>query len=313
MYRLGENTLRYAIVGGTGMIGSWLAGHLRARGDRVWILTRRSPRGEDEIQWDPNRGIQSPGRLEGLDAVFNLSGAHIADRPWTASRRRLLMESRVGATAVLLESFAKLDQPPKAYVGVSHIGLFGDRGDAYIEDNAPPGTGFLSDLSVAWEAAHLSAEDLGARACVLRMCTVLSPTGGSFPLLLKPFKYVGGWLGNGQQYLSWISIRDCTKALVYLADNPDATGCYNGTVPEPVRNKAWCQALGRVMDVPVVTHAPKWALRGALGELADDLYLASVRAVPRRLLDEGFSFQDPDIDLTFRWLVDEMTKRGLDV
>ena len=144
----GEKTLRYAIVGGTGMIGSWLAGHLRARGDHVWILTRQSPRGEDEIQWHPSRGIQSVGRLEGLDAVFNLSGAHIADRPWTSNRRQLLMESRVGATAVLLESFAKLDEPPKAYVGVSHIGLFGDKGDVFIEDDDPPGGGFLSDLCV---------------------------------------------------------------------------------------------------------------------------------------------------------------------
>jgi hypothetical protein len=137
----------------------------------------------------------------------------------------------------------------------------------------------------------------------------ISPTGGAFPLLVQPFHYVGGWLGNGQQYMSWLSIRDCVHALMHLADNPDTSGCYNGSVPDPVRNKEWCQALGRVMNRPVVTHAPKWALRGALGELADGIFLASVRARPRRLLESGFEFRDPMIEPTFRWLLEEMDKR----
>ncbi len=301
-----EGILRYAIVGGTGTIGSWLAHVLRARGDEVWIVTRRLPRSEHEVQWDPTRGIHERGRLEGLDAIFNLAGAHIADRPWTRRRRQILVESRVNATEVLLESLARLDAPPRAYVGVGHIGLFGDRGDAVIDDDDPPASGFLAELAVAWEGAHLQAESIGCRASVLRLCMVLAPHGGAFPLLVRPFRYVGGWLGDGRQYISWMSIRDATAALIHLADTEGLSGGFNGSVPEPIRNRDWCRALGRVMHVPVVTHAPKWAIRGALGELADGIFLASLRVVPRKLLQSGFTFVDPDPEPTFRWLLAEM-------
>lgn len=291
------------------MIGQWLAEALRARGDHVVILTRRSPRSADELQWDPNRGIQQLSRLEGLRGVFNLTGARIADRPWTRARREVLMGSRVGATEVLLDSLSRLETPPDVYVGVGHIGLFGDRGEAFIDDDDPPGSGFLADLAIAWEGAHMAAENLGCRAAVLRMCIALSPTGGSFPLLVRPFNYVGGWLGNGRQYMSWMSIRDCVGALLHLVDTEGCSGVFNGTVPEPVRNYEWCKALGDVMGVPVVTHAPKWALRGALGELADGLFLASVRAVPRKLLESGYEFQDPHASETFQWLLAELEER----
>lgn len=298
--------MRFAIVGGTGLIGTALAERLRARGDEVYIVTRRSPRGEEEVQWDPSRGVLTPAQLEGLDAVYNLTGAPIADRPWTRARRKVLWESRVDATAVLLRSLADLERPPATFIGVGGLGLFGDRGDAIIDDDDPPGTGFLADLCIAWEAGHMAAEELGARAAVLRMSVVLSPDGGAFPLMVRPFRYVGGWLGNGRQYTSWISVRDCVGALVHLADHADCTGFFNGTVPEPIPNKEWCKALGRAVHRPVVTHAPKWALRGALGELADELFLASVRAVPRKLLASGYSFVDSDAEETFRWLVAEL-------
>lgn len=306
--RLGPRggSLRYAIVGGTGLLGGWLAQTLRARGDEVLIVTRRSPRADHEVQWDPMRGVQQRSRLEGLDGVFNVAGAHIADRPWTAQRRRLLLDSRVRATEVLLESLARLDAPPRAYVGVGHIGIFGDRGDEWIDDDDHPGSGFLAELAIAWEGAHLGAEAIGSRASVLRLCMAIAPHGGAFPLLVKPFRYVGGWLGNGKQYLSWISVRDATRAMIHLADTDGATGCFNGSVPDPMRNWDWCRALGRVMHVPVVTHAPKWALRGALGELADGIFLASLRVAPRRLLESGFEFQDPEAEPTFRWLLAEM-------
>ncbi|HHO50801.1 MAG TPA: TIGR01777 family protein [Deltaproteobacteria bacterium] len=286
------------------MIGTQLAERLRGRGDEVWILTRRSPRSEHEIQWDPSRGVQSPRLLEGVDALFNLVGEHLADRPWTKARRKLLVDSRVQATETLLGSLAELDAPPSAYVGVGSLGIFGDRGDAFIDDEDPPGSGFLADLCVAWEQAHLSAEEaLGARVSILRMSVVLSPTGGAFPLMVQPFRYVGGWLGNGRQYSPWISIRDCVGGLVHLAQCDRCSGGFNGTVPTPTPNKEWLRALGRVMHRPVVTHAPKWALRGALGELAESLFLASIRAVPRKLLETGYIFTDPDAEEMFRWLL----------
>lgn len=287
------------------MIGTHLAARLRARGDEVWILTRRDPKEEFHVQWDLSRGIQGLARLEGLDGVFNLTGAPIADRPWTKARREVLRDSRVAATESILASLAELDAPPRVFVGAGGLGLFGDRGDDVLEEDAGQGTGFLAELSQEWEEAHLAAAGvLGCRAAVLRMSIVLSHTGGAFPLMVLPFRYgMGGWLGNGRQYTSWISGRDAVAAYLFVAERDDLVGAFNATVPEPTPNKAWCKALGRALNRPVMTHAPKWALRGALGELANDLFLASVRAVPKRLLDAGFTFRDPEAEAAFRRLV----------
>ncbi len=289
------------------MIGSHLARALRERGDDVWVLTRRAPRVDHEVQWDPSRGVLQPKLVEGLDGLFNLTGAPIADRPWTRNRRQVLRDSRVAATEALIGSLEGLDRPPKVFVGVSNLGIFGDRGEAWVDDDDSSGSGFLADLCITWEHAHLASEELlGARAAVLRMSVVLSPTGGAFPLMVRPFRYVGGWLGNGRQYTPWISIRDCVAALLWLADQPGCSGGFNGSIPEPTPNKEWLKALGRVMHRPVVTHAPKWALRGALGELADGLFLASIRARPRKLLESGFTFVDSDAEATFQWLIEAL-------
>jgi uncharacterized protein (TIGR01777 family) len=293
------------------MIGTWLARTLRDRGDDVLILTRRAPASPDQIQWDPAKGIVSPKQLEGLDTLVNLTGAPIASRPWTRHRRRVLLDSRVKATHTLIAELETLVRPPKVYVGVGGLGIFGDRGEVEVDDDAPPGTGFLADLCVAWERAHARSEALGARWSVLRMSVVLSPTGGAFPLMVQPFRYVGGWLGHGRQYTPWISIRDTVGALVHLAEQAKCQGAFNGTVPHPPQNKAWLKALGRVMHRPVVTHAPRWALRGALGELAGSLLIASIRAVPRKLLQSGSRFVDTDEEATFRWLLAEFNARSV--
>ena len=308
LLRRTEERLKYAIVGGTGMIGTALAEQLRARGDDVLIVTRRSPSQPHEVQWDPKKGVQQVGRLEGLDALFNLAGAPLAGRPWTARRRETLLSSRVGATEVLLASLGRLRSPPAAYVGAGGLGLFGDRGEEVLSDDATRGTGFLADLADSWERQHLRAVELDARTSVLRMSIVLSPTGGAFPLMVRPFRVMGGWLGNGRQWTSWISIRDCVCAMIYLADQPECEGAFNGTVPLPLRNKEWCKALGRVLNRPVRTHAPKWVLRGALGDLADELLIASVRAVPDKLLRAGFCFRDPDAEASFQWMVAELAR-----
>jgi uncharacterized protein (TIGR01777 family) len=292
------------------MIGTWLARDLRARGDSVLVVTRRAPTGPDEVQWDPGKGIPGFRQLEGLDAVVNLTGAPIATRPWTRQRRRVLFDSRVRATETLIGALGSLSRPPPVYVGVGSLGIFGERGDALVDDDDPPGTGFLADLCVAWERAHAESASLGARSSVLRMSVVLSPTGGAFPLMLQPFRYVGGWLGHGRQYTPWISIRDAVGAFVHLADHAECRGPFNGSVPDPPQNKAWLKALGRVMHRPVVTHAPRWALRGALGELANSLLIASIRAVPRKLLATGYQFRDTDEEETFRWLTGELGFRS---
>lgn len=300
--------VRALITGGTGMIGTALADALRQRGDEVVVLTRGEVTGEGMIQWDPARGVPQPKRLANTDVVFNLTGAPLATRPWTRARRAILKNSRIQATESLLRSLGKNDGPPPVYVGVGHLGLFGDRGTNWIDDEDTPGTGFLSELSVAWEAAHLAAADvIGSRTAVLRMSIVLTAKGGVFPLMVAPFRHgFGGWLGDGKQYTSWLSLQDAVRALLHLADTPSCTGAFNGGVPDPCRNADWCRALGNALDKPVRTHAPKWALRGALGELADAVLLSSVRARPTKLLDSGFEFVDTDVEALFRRLVSEL-------
>lgn len=310
-----RGVLKYAIAGGTGMIGSSLAEHLRAQDHEVWVLTRRAPESLYEIEWDPAKGFPNPRPLEGLDGVVNLVGEHLADRPWTKARRQLLLDSRLKATETLLVAMSELEQPPGVYVGVGSLGIVGDNGDDVVQDDHPAvSEGFLSELCVAWENAHFQAEEhLGARVAVLRMSVVLSPTGGAFPLMVQPFRYVGGWLGNGRQYTPWISIRDCVRAFQHLLQTDGCDGVFSGSVPEPTTNKDWMKALGRAMNRPVVTHAPKWALRGAFGELAGSMLLASIRAVPEKLLASGYEFVDTDAEATFRWLLAELeTRRAKD-
>ncbi len=299
--------MRIAITGGSGMIGTALTAALRARGDEVIVLTRGRP-GPDQIAWDPARGVGVVRRLEKLDAWVNLTGAPLAGRPWTPSRRIVLRQSRVDATEHLLRSLSRLNDPPAAFIGVSSLGVFGDRGVGWIDDDDHPAAGFLCELSAAWETAHLvSADVLGCRAAVLRLGVVLGSSGGAFPPLLRVFQYgFGGWLGDGRQYTAWLSLVDTVRAFVHLIDHPEAHGCFNGNVPDPVVNKVWCEALGHVADKPVRTHAPKWALRGAFGELADELLLASCRARPRKLLEQGFHVLDTDVEATMRRLAAEL-------
>jgi hypothetical protein len=280
-----------------------LARALEARGDVVWVVTRQKPTHPRQLHWDPARGLSSPASLEGLDGLFNLAGEPLATRPWTSRRRAALISSRVLATQTLLADLAQRQHHPRVYIGAGHLGFYGDGGDELLTEEAPRGRGFLADLAADWEAAHDRASLLGCRVAVLRMGLVLSPEGGALPLLVKPFRVVGGWAGNGQQWTPWISIRDVVGSLLHLADQDLCQGAFNGTAPRPVRNREWCLGLGRALQRPVVTHAPKWALRGALGDLAEDLLLASVRAVPQKLLASGYTFVDPDPDETFRWMV----------
>ena len=307
--------MRVVLIGGTGMIGTWLGNTLRDRGDEVMLVTRQDPASEHELTWTMSRGIADVRRLEGFDAVVNLGGAPIADRPWTRMRRRVLRESRLDATQVLLGSLARLDNPPSVYVGAGHLGIYGNRGEEILDEDSELGDGFLADLARDWEEVHLTASEiLGGRSVVLRMAVALSPTGGVFPLMLRPFRMgLGGWLGDGKQFLPWIGIRDAVGAFHFALDHDGLRGIYNACVPEPTRQKEWAKALGRAIQRPVVRNAPRWALRGAVGELADDLFLASIRAVPKRLQQAGFRFQETDAEGTFRWLVERVDDPGEDV
>lgn len=297
--------MRVLLVGGTGFLGRLLQRALAARGDEPWVLTRQPVRGPGQLRWDPSRGFADPASVPDFDAVVNLAGAPIADRPWTRARRKVLWESRVDVTASLVAALASRPSPPRVYLGASSLGYFGDRGDDWLDEEAPVGTGFLAELSQAWEEQHAASERaLGCRPVWLRMTVVLSNEGGAFPLLVRPFQLaLGGWLGDGRQFTSWIGDADAVAAWLWALDRETARGPLHATVPSPIPNYDWVKALGRALHRPVLTKAPKWALRGALGELADDLYLASIRARPAALERAGFAFQEPEVDDVFRRLV----------
>jgi uncharacterized protein (TIGR01777 family) len=303
--------VRYAIVGGTGVIGSALTEELRLEGHEVVIVTRRGDAIRDAIRWDPKRGFSNCEKMERLDAVFHLGGAPLAARPWTRRRRQVLRDSRIQSTAALLQGLGDLKVAPQSFIGVSATGYYGDCGERVVDEDDDVGEGFLASLAHSWEQAHLGATEIGCRVAVLRLSPVLAPHGGPFPLLLRPFRVMPGWVGNGRHWNGWISSRDCVSALRHLA-NPElgCEGVYNGSVPEAVRNRDWCEALGRVLSRKVYTHAPKWVIRGAFGDLAKELLLASIRVAPRRLLESGYSFRDTEAEPTFRWLVDSIARSG---
>ena len=296
-------------MGGTGVIGSALAAALRGDGHDVSIVTRQRVTSPGLIRWDTRRGFTDLSPLEDLDALFHLGGAPLAARPWTRRRRRVLTESRIDSTETLIEALGQLDVAPRCFIGVSATGFYGECGERRVDETDPRGEGFLAGLAHAWEQAHLEARQVGCRVTVLRLSPVLAPHGGAFPSLRRPFRIMPGWVGNGQQWNGWISSRDCVGALRYLAEPERAChGIFNGSVPEPVRNRNWCEALGRVLGRRVYTHAPKWVIRGAFGDLAKELLLASIRVVPNRLMESGYRFRDTEPEPTFRWLVDSITE-----
>lgn len=302
--------MRIAITGGTGMIGRALRAALEARGDEVVVLTRGRPAAPHEAQWSHSRGVLDLSVLHGVEAVVHLSGAPIAARPWTRARRAELYESRVDAARALLGSLQLVDAQVHTFLGPGGLGYFGDRGDEWLDDESVPGAGFLAELAQTWERSHLAtAEALGARGGVLRMSVVLDPFEQTFPIALQPFRLgIGGWLGDGSQYFPWITTRDCVAAFLHVLDTPSISGGINATAPVPSTNREWSEAFGRALERKVRTHAPEWVLRGAFGEFADGLFLSSVRAVPRKLTDSGFIFQDADVDTAFRWLVDAWSR-----
>ncbi|MGV9704756.1 TIGR01777 family oxidoreductase [Streptomyces sp. NPDC003483] len=291
---------RVVIAGASGLIGSALARSLTADGHEVVRLVRREPRGRDEVRWDPEgRGIGA-GALAGCAAVVNLAGAGIASRRWTESYKRTIRESRVRGTTVLAEAVASLDERPSVFVNGSAIGFYGDTGDRAVDESAGPGEGFLPSVCVAWEEATAPAREAGVRTVLARTGLVVAREGGAWGRLFPLFRAgLGGRLGDGRQYWSFISVHDEVAALRYLLDTVSLSGPVNLTAPQPLTNREITEAMGRVLRRPTVLGAPAGVLRAALGDMAEDI-LGSQRVLPTRLLESGFTFTYPSIEETLR-------------
>ena len=293
--------MRVAVTGASGLVGSALVPFLRSRGHAVVQLVRRPPRGADEVRWDPAAGRADAAALEGVDAAVNLSGENLADGRWTETRKVRLRASRLGPTRVLAEALARLTPRPKVLVSVSAVGYYGDRGDAWLTEAEPPGSDFLARLTADWEKAAEPAAAAGIRVVHPRLGVVLSPTGGALGKMLLPFKAgVGGVLGPGTQYMSWVAIDDVLETSRHLLERDDLGGPLNVAAPEPVTNRSFTKTLGRVLGRPTVTWVPSFALRLAYGEMAEATILSSIRVRSERLLASGYRFRFPTLDGALR-------------
>lgn len=280
--------MRVAIAGSSGLIGTALVAALRAQDDEVVRLVRRPAKGRDEITWDPSAGL-APETLNGVDAVVNLCGASIGDNRWSAAHKQAIRDSRITATEALAEAVA--GSGAAILVNGSAVGYYGDTGTKAVDESAPAGAGFLADVCAEWESATKPAAAAGARVVNLRTGVVLSRAGGLIAKL-KPLYWLGlgGRLGSGRQYFSWISLEDEVRAILFALRTDTLSGPVNLTGPAPVTNAQFNAAMGRAMRRPAPWIVPGFALRAAIGEFADEGVLSGQRAIPKKLEDAGFEF-----------------------
>jgi uncharacterized protein (TIGR01777 family) len=287
------------------LVGSALVPALTKDGHEVWNLVRRTPKeGAREILWNPLKGIDDVSGLEGAGAVVHLAGENIAEGRWTDEKKARIRESRVVGTRVLSEALAKLESPPKSFLCASAIGFYGDRGEEILTEESAPGEGFLPDVCREWEAAARPAVERGMRVVYLRFGVILSAEGGALDKMLTPFKMgVGGKIGSGEQYMSWITLDDVIGVIKHALTNESLSGPVNVVAPEPVTNLQFTKAIGRVLSRPTIFTVPAFAARLAFGEMADAALLASERVEPVRLKKSGYVFQHPELEGALRHLL----------
>jgi len=296
--------VRVLIAGSSGLIGTALIEHLRSRGDEVLRLVRRAPAQPDEIYWSPEKAEIAPTTLGGVTAVVNLAGAGVGDKRWSTDYKELILSSRVSSTATLAKAIADhrstTAQQIEVFVSASAIGYYGETGDQAVTEAAPAGSGFLADVCVAWEAAATPAANAGVRVTHPRTGLVMSKNGGALARMLPIFKAgLGGKLGSGRQWWSFISLRDEVRAIIELIDNPAYLGPVNLTAPEPARNVHVTKTLGKILRRPTFAAVPAAALQAALGEFSIEV-LGSAKVLPTVLQQNHFEFKDPTIEMTLR-------------
>ena len=301
--------MKILVTGSSGLVGTAMGSALTRAGHTVCRLVRPQTPGGDRakegfaVAWNPATG-ELGGAGVGPDAVVNLAGASIADGRWTTRRKALLRSSRIDTTRVLVGALAKMNARPSVLVSASAIGFYGDRGDETLTEESKAGTGFLADLAKEWEAEALKAEALGIRVVLARFGIILAREGGALPKMLTPFKVgVGGRLGSGKQWMSWVTLEDVVAILRLAIENATVRAVINIVAPQPVQNSEFTKILAKAVHRPALFPAPAFALRLALGEMADALLLSSQRVAPQALEKLGYQFSHPDLSTALNTLL----------
>ncbi|MEO8434325.1 MAG: TIGR01777 family oxidoreductase [Pyrinomonadaceae bacterium] len=290
--------MKVLIAGSSGLVGSAVTRSLAKKGAAVTHLVRTTPDpGKQEVEWHPNKGELDAADMEGFDAVINLGGESVAEGRWTEEKKKRIRDSRIQGTQLLSKTMAKLSAPPKVFLCASATGLYGDRGNEIVDESSPAGKGFLAGVCREWEEATQAATSAGIRVVNLRFGPIFSSEGGMLARLLPPFRLgVGGKIGSGDQYMSWVAMDDVVGVINFALEKDAVRGPLNVVTPNAVTNAEFTKALGKILSRPTFLMVPAFAARLAFGEMADEMLLASLRAVPKRLSEAGYTFKYPELE-----------------
>ena len=290
--------MKILISGASGLVGKHLIPTLLAKGHEVYKLVRKTPHGIDEIQWDAETGFSDAeqAKLERFDAVIHLAGDNVASENWSNEKKRKIKDSRVVGTRVLVNALKQTINPPKHFISASAIGIYGNRGAEMLNETSAEGTGFLPEVCAAWEAEIEKAESF-ARVAFLRIGVVLARDGGALEKMLTPFKFgVGGTVGNGKQYMSWIALDDLIRIFHFILDDDNSRGAFNAVAPDAATNEEFTKTLGKVLNRPTILPLPEFAIKLLFGEMGETLLLEGARVYPQKLLDAKFNFDYPTLE-----------------
>ncbi len=295
--------MKILITGASGLVGGKLIPVLESKGHDIYKLSRSKAKNADEIQWDAYEGFTDEefAKLESFDAVVHLAGDNVAGGSWTDEKKQSIKDSRVKGTRTLVDALKKVENPPKIFVSASAIGFYGNRGDEILTEESPKGEGFFPEVCSEWEAEGDRAQEFGARVVLPRIGVVLSKDGGALEKMLTPFKFgVGGTIGSGDQYMSWIAIDDLIGIIVFALENKNLNGAVNATAPNPVTNEKFTDTLGTVLHRPTIIPVPSFGIKLLFGEMGETLLLEGCRVIPEKLKNAGFEFEFSDLENALR-------------